>query len=169
MIWKVDGEPVLNKKTAPGYFYWDLILVVAAAMVVAGQITSQEAGITPVISQLIRPLFGLPELCIPFGLGLITFIVTNFANNVAVTITMMTIAMTMATQVDFNLQVALMVITVYGVIGLLTPAGSVNGAMIHAHEFTTTKSAYISGVIMIIYLSIIMAVVLIPMGLKFMS
>ena len=62
-----------------------------------------------------------------------------------------------------------MVITVYGVIGLLTPAGSVNGAMIHAHEFTTTKSAYISGVIMIIYLSIIMAVVLIPMGLKFMS
>lgn len=169
MIWKVDGEPVLNKKTAPGYFYWDLILVVAAAMVVAGQITSQEAGITPVISQLIRPLFGLPSYAFLLALGLITFIVTNFANNVAVTITMMTIAMTMATQVDFNLQVALMVITVYGVIGLLTPAGSVNGAMIHAHEFTTTKSAYISGVIMIIYLSIIMAVVLIPMGLKFMS
>lgn len=115
MIWKVDGEPVLNKKTAPGYFYWDLILVVASAMVVAGQITSQAAGITPAISQLLRPLFGLPSYTFLLALGLITFIVTNFANNVAVTITMMTIAMTMATQVDFNLQVALMVITVYGV------------------------------------------------------
>lgn len=168
MIWKVDGEPVLNKKTAPGYFYWDLILVVASAMVVAGQITSEAAGITPMIGQLMAPLFGLPSYVFLLALGLITFILTNFANNVAVTITMMTVAMSMAAQVDFNLQVALMVITVYGVIGLLTPAGSVNGAMIHAHEFTTTKSAYTAGIIMIVFLSIVMALVLIPLGLRFM-
>ena len=31
------------------------------------------------------------------------FLLTNFANNVAVTVTMMTIAMTMATQANFNL------------------------------------------------------------------
>ncbi len=169
MVWKVEDKPVLDKRTAPAYFYWDLILVVAAAMVVAGQITSQQAGITPMISQLMAPLFGLPSYVFLLTLGLITFLATNVANNVAVTITMMTTAMTMATQVDFNLQVALMVITVFGVIGLLTPAGSVNGAMIHAHEFTTTKSAYISGIIMFVYLSIIMALVLIPLGLQFMS
>lgn len=168
MIWKVEGEPVLNKKTAPGYFYWDLILVVASAMVVAGQITSEAAGITPMIGQLMAPLFGLPSYAFLLALGVITFLLTNFANNVAVTITMMTVAMSMAAQIDFNLQVALMVITVYGVIGLLTPAGSVNGAMIHAHEFTTTKSAYTAGAIMIVFLTLVMALVLIPLGLKFM-
>lgn len=168
MIWKVDGEPVLNKKTAPSYFYWDLILVVASAMVVAGQITDEATGITAAIGQLIAPLFGLSNFMFLFILGMITFILTNCANNVAVTITMMTIAMAMAAQADFNLQAALMVITVYGVIGLLTPAGSVNGAMIHAHEFTTTKSAYISGIIMIVFLTIVMALVLIPLGMKFM-
>lgn len=168
MIWKVDGEPVLNKKTAPSYFYWDLILVVASAMVVAGQITDEATGITAAIGQLIAPLFGLSNFMFLFILGMITFILTNFTNNVAVTITMMTIAMAMAAQADFNLQAALMVITVYGVIGLLTPAGSVNGAMIHAHEFTTTKSAYISGIIMIVFLTIVMALVLIPLGMKFM-
>ena len=168
MIWKVDGEPVLNKKTAPSYFYWDLILVVASAMVVAGQITDEATGITAAIGQLIAPLFGLSDFMFLFILGMITFILTNCANNVAVTITMMTIAMAMAAQADFNLQAALMVITVYGVIGLLTPAGSVNGAMIHAHEFTTTKSAYISGIIMIVFLTIVMALVLIPLGMKFM-
>lgn len=168
MIWKVDGEPVLNKKTAPSYFYWDLILVVASAMVVAGQITDEATGITAAIGQLIAPLFGLSNFMFLFILGMITFILTNFANNVAVTVTMMTIAMAMAAQADFNLQAALMVITVYGVIGLLTPAGSVNGAMIHAHEFTTTKSAYISGIIMIVFLTIVMALVLIPLGMKFM-
>ena len=168
MIWKVEGEPVLNKKTAPGYFYWDLILVVASAMVVAGQITSEAAGITPMIGQLMSPLFGLPSYAFLLALGVITFLLTNFANNVAVTITMMTVAMSMAAQIDFNLQVALMVITVYGVIGLLTPAGSVNGAMIHAHEFTTTRSAYIAGAIMIVFLTVVMALVLIPLGLKFM-
>lgn len=168
MIWKVDGEPVLNKKTAPSYFYWDLILVVASAMVVAGQITDEATGITAAIGQLIAPLFGLSNFMFLFILGMITFILTNVANNVAVTITMMTIAMAMAAQADFNLQAALMVITVYGVIGLLTPAGSVNGAMIHAHEFTTTKSAYISGIIMIVFLTIVMALVLIPLGMKFM-
>lgn len=168
MIWKVDGEPVLNKKTAPSYFYWDLILVVASAMVVAGQITDEATGITAAIGQLIAPLFGLSDFMFLFILGMITFILTNSANNVAVTITMMTIAMAMAAQADFNLQAALMVITVYGVIGLLTPAGSVNGAMIHAHEFTTTKSAYISGIIMIVFLTIVMALVLIPLGMKFM-
>ena len=168
MIWKVDGEPVLNKKTAPSYFYWDLILVVASSMVVAGQITDEATGITAAIGQLIAPLFGLSNFMFLFILGMITFILTNIANNVAVTITMMTIAMAMAAQADFNLQAALMVITVYGVIGLLTPAGSVNGAMIHAHEFTTTKSAYISGIIMIVFLTIVMALVLIPLGMKFM-
>ena len=168
MVWHVDGKPVLNKKTAPAYFYWDLILVVASAMVVANQITSAEAGISPMIGQLMAPLFGLPGYWFMLALGFVTFILTNFANNVAVTITMMTIAMTMASQFNFNLQVALMVITVYGVIGLLTPAGSVNGAMIHAHDMTTTKSAYIAGAIMIVFMTVVMALVLIPLGLKFM-
>lgn len=168
MIWKVDGEPVLNKKTAPSYFYWDLILVVASAMVVAGQITDESTGITAVVGQLITPLLGLSDYMFVLILGIITFLLTNFANNVAVTITMMTIAMALSAQADFNLQVALMVITVFGVIGLITPAGSVNGAMIHAHEFTTTKSAYTAGFIMFVFLTIIMALVMIPLGLKFM-
>jgi len=168
MVLKVDGEPILNKKTAPAYFYWDLILVVAAAMVVANQITSAQAGITPMVGQLMAPLFGLPSYAFLLALGFITFLLTNFANNVAVTITMMTIAMTMAAQVQFNLQVALMVITIYGVIGLMTPAGSVNGAMIHAHDFTTTKSAYLAGTIMLVFMTIVMAVVIIPLGLAVM-
>ena len=168
MVLKVDGEPILNKKTAPAYFYWDLILVVAAAMVVANQITSANAGITPMVGQLIAPLLTLPPFVFLLALGFITFLLTNFANNVAVTITMMTVAMTLAAQAQFNLQVALMVITIYGVIGLLTPAGSVNGAMIHAHEFTTTKSAYIAGAIMIVFMTLVMALVIIPLGMKIM-
>ena len=168
MVWHVDGQPVLDKKKAPAFFYWDLILVVAVAMVVANQLTNASTGVTAMIGQLMAPLFGLPDYVFLLALGIITFLATNFANNVAVTITMMTIAMGMATQFDFNLQVALMVITVYGVIGLMTPAGSVNGAMIHAHEFTTTKSAYIAGAIMIAFMTVVMAVVLIPLGLKLM-
>ena len=120
------------------------------------------------IGQLMAPLFGLPSYAFLLALGFVTFFLTNFANNVAVTITMMTIAMTMASQFNFNLQVALMVITVYGVIGLLTPAGSVNGAMIHAHDMTSTKSAYIAGIIMMVFMTLVMALVLIPLGLKFM-
>ena len=168
MVWKVEGQYVLNKKTAPSYFYWDLILVVASAMVVVSQITADASGITPLIGQLMQPLFGLSSYTLLFALGLITFVITNFANNVAVTVTMITISMTMATQIPFNLQVALMVITTYGVIGLLTPAGSVNGAMIHAHEFTTGKSAYIAGLFMLVFLTLVLAIVTIPLGLKFM-
>ena len=168
MVWHVDGEPVLDKKKAPAFFYWDLILVVAVAMVVANQLTNASTGVTAMIGGLMAPLFGLPDFAFLLALGVITFLATNFANNVAVTITMMTIAMTMAAQVGFNLQVALMVITIYGVIGLLTPAGSVNGAMIHAHAFTTTKSAYISGTIMLVFMTIVMAVVFIPLGLAVM-
>ena len=168
MIWKVDGEPVLNKQKAPAYFYWDLILVVASAMLVANQLTNASTGVSALIGQLVAPLFGLPDYVFLLSLGIITFLATNFANNVAVTITMLTIAMTMATQVGFNLPVALMIITVYGVIGLLTPAGSVNGAMIHAHNYTNTKSCYIAGTIMLVFLSLIMALIIIPLGLKLM-
>jgi sodium-dependent dicarboxylate transporter 2/3/5 len=169
MVWKVDGQPVLDKKKAPAYFYWDLILVVAAAMVVANQLTSATTGVTTMIGQLVAPLMGLPPYAFLLALGVITFVATNFANNVAVTITMMTVAMTLAVQVPgMNLQVALMVITIYGVIGLMTPSGSVNGAMIHAHEYTTTKSAYIAGAIMMVFLIIVMALVVIPMGMKLM-
>lgn len=169
MVWKVDGQPVLDKRTAPSYFYWDLILVIASALVIANQITSEAAGITPLIGQIMAPMFGLPSFALLFALGFVTFIITNFANNIAVTVTMITIAMTIATQVDYNLQVALMIITLFGVIGLLTPAGSANGAMIHAHDYTTTKSAYTAGILMIIFLSIIMAVVTIPLGSQIMG
>ena len=169
MIWHVDGEPVLNKKKAPGYFYWDLILVVAAALVVAGQITDASTGITPMVGILMRPLMSLPPAVFLFSLGLITFIMTNLANNVAVTVTMITIAMTMAAQVPgFNLQAALLLITVFGVIGLLTPAGSTNGAMIHAHAYTNTKSCYTAGIIMIVFMTIVMAVVMMPLSMMLM-
>jgi di/tricarboxylate transporter len=169
MVWHVDGQPVLDKKKAPAFFYWDLILVVAVAMVVANQLTNASTGVTAMIGQLMAPLFGLPDYAFLLALGIITFVATNFANNVAVTITMMTIAMTMAAQLPgMNLQVALLVITVYGVIGLLTPAGSVNGAMIHAHAFTTTKSAYIAGTIMLVFMTIVMAAIFIPLGLAIM-
>ena len=40
--------------------------------------------------------------------------------------------------------------------------------MIHAHDYTTTKSAYIAGTIMIIFVIIVMALVTIPLGLKMM-
>ena len=169
MIWHVDGQPVLNKKKAPAYFYWDLILVVAAAMVVAGQITSAESGITPMVGQMLRPLMSLPPAAFLFALGFITFILTNVANNVAVTVTMITLSMTMAAQIPgFNLQAALLIITVFGVIGLLTPAGSVNGAMIHAHAFTDTKSCYIAGLIMIVFMTIVLAVVMLPLSTMLM-
>lgn len=169
MIWHVDGAPVLDKKKAPAYFYWDLVLVVAAAMVVAGQLTNASTGVTTLVGQLMAPFTGLSGYAFILALGVITFIATNFLNNVAVTVTMITIAMTMATQIPgMNLQVALMVITVFGVIGLLTPAGSVNGAMIHAHAYTTTKSAYIAGIIMIVFEVLAMALVMIPLGLKLM-
>lgn len=169
MIWHVDGAPVLDKKKAPAYFYWDLVLVVAAAMVVAGQLTSASTGVTTLVGQLMAPFTGLSGYAFILALGVITFIATNFLNNVAVTVTMITIAMTMATQIPgMNLQVALMAITVFGVIGLLTPAGSVNGAMIHAHAYTTTKSAYIAGVIMLVFEVLVMALVMIPLGLKLM-
>jgi len=169
MIWHVDGQPVLNKKKAPAYFYWDLILVVAAAMVVAGQITSAESGITPMVGQMLRPLMALPPAAFLFALGFITFILTNVANNVAVTVTMITLSMTMAAQIPgFNLQAALLIITVFGVIGLLTPAGSVNGAMIHAHAFTDTKACYIAGAIMIVFMTIVLAVVMLPLSTMLM-
>ena len=36
------------------------------------------------------------------------------------------------------------------------------------HDMTTTKSAYIAGLIMIVFMTLVMALVLIPLGLKFM-
>ena len=168
MIWHVDGQPVLDKKKAPAYFYWDMILVGAAAMLVAGQLTSANTGVSAMISKLIMPFIGLPDYTFLVALGAVTFIATNFLNNIAVTITMITVSMAMAPQVGFNLQVALMLITIFGVMGLLTPAGSVNGAMIHAHSYTTGKSAYIAGIIMLIFMILLMALVAIPMGLKLM-
>lgn len=170
MLIKVEGKPLINKKTAPSYFYWDLILVIASAMCVAGVLTTPETGVTAMISGFLAPLFNLGgNYGFLVAIGVITFIATNFLNNIAVTVTMITIVMAMFAQgYQFNLQVALLIITVYGVIGLMTPAGSVNGAMIHAHEFSTSKSAYLAGAIMIVFLTLVMAVVLIPLGLKFM-
>jgi len=164
MVVKVDGKRLLNVKEAAAGYYWDLIFVVASAMLIANQITAASSGISTTLTKVMAPIFALPDFAMLFLLGAITFIATNLANNVAVTITMLTLTMTMATQGTFGLSTALLLVTVFGVIGLLTPAGSVFGAMIHSSSITSTKSAYTAGVIMLIFLLILMGAVMIPLA-----
>lgn len=169
MIIKIDGTPILNNNTMGRYVYWDLIIVMAASLCVAGVLTTPATGISTMVSALLMPIFNMGEFTFLFFLAVITFILTNFLNNLSITITMASVTISMyGAGVVFNVHLALTLIAVLGLFGLLTPAGSAYGAMIHSNEWTTTKSAYTAGFTMMLWMAIVIALVFIPLGMKFM-
>ena len=167
MFVKVDGRPLIDMREAARSFPWDLVFVIAGALLIAGQLTAAETGVSAFISKLLGPLMnGLGEYMFLVVLGFICFFLTNFLNNIAVAVTMESVIAALYLQgILQDIQTATIVVCFFSLMGYLTPAASAYGAMIHANPFTDTKTLYVTGTMTFIYMTIFMALIFIPFSM----
>ena len=98
-------------------------------------------------------------------LAILTLVLTNIGNNLVVVFTMLSVVSMMLNQgIVFNAPVAVTMITVLGLAGLLLPASSVYGAMIHSCEMTTSASSIKYAFIAMLLMIATSMFILIPLG-----
>lgn len=75
---KIDDKPLLNLREAITCFTWDMLFLVAIALLISSVLTSQETGINTWIASSIGPLFiGRDPVVFLIVLGLVTLVLTN--------------------------------------------------------------------------------------------
>lgn len=168
-IIKVDGKPLLNLREASTMFGWDMLLLVALALLISSVLTSSDTGITTWIGALLGPIFaGKSPIVFLLVLGFLTLFLTNVANNIAVCYIMMNITAAMYLNgLPINILAAAMMISVFSVLAFLTPASSMPGAMLHACEALSPKSIYKLMPLILMYFFVLGAIFFIGGGLIF--
>lgn len=90
-IVKVEGKPLLNIQQAAGQgIVWNVLLMVAAGLMLGTAIGNADLGVIVVIKQFLNPILaGKPTLVVVFIIFLVAMLITNFAVNAAMAIALM--------------------------------------------------------------------------------
>ncbi len=166
---KVDGKPLLNVAEASKGFAWDMLFLVAVALLISSVLTSADTGISGWLAGIIAPLFaGSGQFGFLIALSVLTLFLTNVANNIAIVYLMLNIVASMYLNgFEVNLLAASMIISINSVLAFLTPAASMPGAMLHSCEANTPATMYKYCPIILIFFVIILSVIIIPAALIF--
>lgn len=161
---KVDGKPILSAQEAGAAVSWDLTILFAIAMVVSNALTGADTGVSAFLANLLASIFtGEGGLFIVIFAALLTLVLTNVANNVAIAFLMVNIMVALYQNgVVFNLMAATVLIIFMSVVAIVTPAASIMGAMLHSAKSCTTGSIYKWSPIVCFYTMLVALLVMIP-------
>ena len=168
-IIKVNGKPMLNLREASAMFGWDMLFLVAIALLISSVLTSAETGISAWLGAVVGPIFaGKSPVVFLIVLAVVTLFLTNVANNIAVCYLMMNITASMYLNgMPIDIMAASMIISIMAVIAFLTPASSMPGAMLHACDALTPKAMYQYTPIFLVYFCVLATAVFVVGGLLF--
>ncbi len=163
---KTEEGPLLNPMECTKFVSWDMYFLIVAALFIANQLTNVETGISTWAVQTMTPMFNsLGEVGFLVVLAIITVILTNIGNNLAMGFTLLSIVSIMYNAgMAFNPMVAATLITILCLFGFMFPASSIGGAIIHASEWTTPKMIYKYVSLSLLLGVVIILIIVIPLG-----
>lgn len=143
-IIKTEDGPLLNPMKCTQYVSWDMYFLIVSALLIANQLTNPNTGVSTWAVQAMSPIFSsLGEVGFLVVLAIVTVILTNIGNNLAMGFTLLSIVSIMYNAgMQFNVMVAATLVTILCLFGFLFPASSIGGAIIHASEWTTPGTIY---------------------------
>ncbi len=166
-IIKIEGKRLLNLPTASAKgFSWDLILMVASATLIGGALTTTESGFGALLVGLVGPLVTkLGAMGVTLFIFALMLIATNFCNNMAIMMIGFTLLGSLiAGGFALNGPMLAAGIMLFSQIGILLPASSLWGAMLHSLDMTTTSAIYKYAALALIYCLVVGCAVYIPLS-----
>lgn len=166
IIIKTEEGTLLKPMECTKFVSWDMYFLIVAALFIANQLTNAETGISTWAVQTMTPMFNsLGEVGFLVVLSIITVILTNIGNNLAMGFTLLSIVSIMYNAgMQFNPMVAATLITILCLFGFMFPASSIGGAIIHASEWTTPKMIYKYVTLSLLLGVVIIMAIVIPLG-----
>ncbi len=171
MIIPVEGKPLLNFNQAAAKVEWGTVFLVASALYVAGELSTEATGIVAYIEQLFTAssLFG-SEIAILFFFLLVGFIVTNFANNAAMGVMLMPILYAVTRSGNYHSIAIAACLAMVLFQAFLTPSASPHASLLHGNkDWITLKEIYFYGFSVSIYSILVIAAVGMPLGILILN
>ena len=142
VVVKHDGKPLLNfKEVAYRQFNWGIFFMIAAAVYGANSLSNDATGVVPFLIQVLNPLLGgQPEIVFVALMFTVALIITNFANNAAMAVVLLPIAITFSNQLGIDPIPVVMGIILMVFVAMLTPAASPHAGMMHGRKDIYTTS-----------------------------
>ena len=167
MFVRLDGQYLADPNIVGKHVSWNIIFVITSATTVSAAMTSEGTGVSAFITNLIGPFVsGLSPVIFLAAVGIITFLFTNFFNNLATIYTMIAVVCALYNQgMAFDVQIAGTLIAVIGLIGYLLPASSLYGALLHAQEFMLPSAIYKYGIITMVFIILTLCLIYLPIAL----
>lgn len=165
IAFKVDGKPLLDMRKAAAGFSWDMLILIAVALLISSALTATETGISAWVSGMLAPIFAnVHPIVFLLAIAVITIILTNVSNNIAICFIMLNIVGAMYNSgFPVNITAAALIISLTSVfVAYLTPAASMPGALMHACEANTPATLYKMVSLLMIYGFLLLAVVVVP-------
>lgn len=165
-IIKVEGQRLMNLHVASAKgFSWDLILMVGSATLIGGALTTAETGFGALLTGIVGPMFSTMSAgLIAVFMFVVILLGTNFCNNMAIMMIGFTILGSLiAGGMPLNGPMLAAGIMLFSQIGILLPASSLWGAMLHTLELTTPATIYKYASLALIYCVVIGCAVYIPL------
>lgn len=162
----IDNQPLIDlSKTFSKHVQWPLILLLAVTFPIADALKSADAGIMPTISAIIMPTVSQMGL-IPFMIIsiIILGLLTQITHNIVLGALFMPFLCPLCEQLGGNpiimwFMLYFVLLAAYG-----TPAASMQGAMIHGHEYMNSKHAYLWGFIFLALSCLVLILIGLPLG-----
>ncbi len=133
LIIRIDGKPLLDfKEVAYRQFNWGIFFMIAAAVYGANTLSDASTGIPDFLIQALTPLLGgRSEMAFVAIMFTVALIVTNFANNAAMAVTLMPVVLNFSNQMGINPMPVATGIILMVFVAMLTPAASPHAGMMH--------------------------------------
>lgn len=149
-LWVVEGKPMMNYRTLIRGVAWESWWLTAVVMALGSMLTAQDTGISAFCVQLLTPILGgLSPWAFVVVVCLAAFLMTNFCNNIVVTICMISILLSMSSVIDFSFEPAVILVMLSAHFALFTPAASGPAGLMFANkEWISLKDVYTKGLIL---------------------
>lgn len=164
---RFDGQPLLSfGKMAARGIQWDVVILTAVVMPLAGILTADATGIKPFLLNVLAPVFGgRSPLVFCAVVILLAIVVTNLCNNGVTGILFITITYGFVAQMDLA-SAAVAILIIFCVhLAILTPAASPMAALLHGNkDWISTGDIYKYGTISVLVTGVLLLAVGIPLA-----
>ena len=160
-----NGNTLLKLADCHQSIPWDIVWLICATMPIANAMESQESGLMATIVTTFSPIFSsMSPTVFMIMVMVILGTLTQFTHNLVLGALFIPFLTKLCMEMNGNYYTMFMMLMFILNCAYVTPAASMQSALIHGHESVGRKSAYTWGITTLILSWIILTVVGIPLG-----
>ena len=164
-IFRIDGEPILDLKSAFKKVDWLSIVFLAGILMIAGAMGEETTGIGAFIASVIVPLTAGKSAFILVGLiAVLSCIITNIANNIPVGIILVSVTVPIALDAGINPFLFVVAICIGANLAYTIPPAFVPIGIAYSDEWCEGKKVFLNGLVMTVISCVVLALLMYPLG-----